>query len=316
MIDWLGHTPIPHNGVVGGGFIGNQATAKQLALIKRLKWQGDPPATKQEASWLIDELLDKKDGGSRVAERKKLDARMQKGWMKKSLRGNKEYVRGCVEMNRDYRSIAGYQITIGAACEGARMYDGAFLPIEVAQKHPQLLPPYKGICCKQTCECECDELDVNKRISRDMLMIIGPGRVKTSRRYRKLMARKKAAAVQRKALAAQPVRPQVPASLPVLPVVPYQQPAPVVVQQPPRRASNGLGTGGFVCGLLGLLLCWVPVVGISLAIIGLSLSSPGMSTRSSDQIRRPIGRAIAGLVLSVLATLVGVLLIIADVTSA
>ena len=65
----------------------------------------------------------------------------------------------------------------------------------------------------------------------------------------------------------------------------------VVVNNTLENRGNGLGTAGFVCALLGLLLCWVPVVDWILWVLGLIFSFIGV-------FKAPRGLAIAGLVLS------------------
>jgi hypothetical protein len=72
---------------------------------------------------------------------------------------------------------------------------------------------------------------------------------------------------------------------------------------PPSRAgrlgSNGIGTAGFVTGLLGLVLFWVPIVGLVLGLLGVVLGGVGIS-----QGRRrgaPTGLAVGGVVLGALA---------------
>lgn len=72
---------------------------------------------------------------------------------------------------------------------------------------------------------------------------------------------------------------------------PYQ-PQQIIINQPERR-GNGLGTAGFVLALLGIVLCWIPVFGWILWILGLIFSAVGV-------FRQPRGLAIAGLVLSLL----------------
>jgi len=97
---------------------------------------------------------------------------------------------------------------------------------------------------------------------------------------------------------------------------PYQQsppgygyPGTVVVQQAP---SNGLGTAGFVTGLLGLIFCWVFVFGLILGLLGIILGGAGIS--SGRKKGAGTGLAIAGLVLG-LISLVPSILIIAFVSS-
>lgn len=109
----------------------------------------------------------------------------------------------------------------------------------------------------------------------------------------------------------------------------YGQPAPYVEQQPhqqgyapqpygqqgygpqgygpqgygpqmyPVRPSNGVGTAGFVLGLLGLLFFWVPVAGFISGILGIILGGVGMS--SGKKSGAPTGLATTGLILGILA---------------
>jgi Domain of unknown function (DUF4190) len=82
------------------------------------------------------------------------------------------------------------------------------------------------------------------------------------------------------------------------PVPPYGPVPPGYVYPPPHleqsTPGSGLGVAGFVTGLLGLLLFWIPGFGLLLGIVGIVLSAVGMS-----QIRRARGNAglaVAGLV--------------------
>lgn len=82
---------------------------------------------------------------------------------------------------------------------------------------------------------------------------------------------------------------------------PVQQ---VVVNQIQKK-SNGMGTAGFVLALVGLLLCWVPVLNWILWILGLIFSFIGV-------FKRPRGLAIAGLII----TFVGLIIIVAVISVA
>ena len=92
----------------------------------------------------------------------------------------------------------------------------------------------------------------------------------------------------------QPVYPQQPFYAP-------QQPQYIYIQQPEPK-SNGLGVAGFVLAMLGLLLCWVPVLDWILWVLGLIFSFIGV-------FKQPRGFAIAGLVIS----LIGLVILIAFV---
>ncbi|MEA5363059.1 MmpS family transport accessory protein [Amycolatopsis sp., V23-08] len=77
-------------------------------------------------------------------------------------------------------------------------------------------------------------------------------------------------------------------------------------QAPPR---NGLGTAGFVLGLLGLVVAPIPLAGVvawPLAVAGLILSAVGLArVRAGKATNR--GLTIAGIVVSVLGLVVSVL---------
>ena len=80
--------------------------------------------------------------------------------------------------------VDGFRIHIGYACEGAKRYDGAFLPAEVAAKYPQLLPPYEGICQFGRCECEFEEVIEADDLPPNMPVIVGLGKVTTVRKHK------------------------------------------------------------------------------------------------------------------------------------
>jgi heme/copper-type cytochrome/quinol oxidase subunit 2 len=86
---------------------------------------------------------------------------------------------------------------------------------------------------------------------------------------------------------------------------PIQQP----VAPPAAPPRNGLGTAGFVLGLLGLVISPIPLVGVvawPLAGLGLILSAVGVArARAGKATNR--GLAIAGVVVSVLGLLVSLL---------
>lgn len=74
-----------------------------------------------------------------------------------------------------------------------------------------------------------------------------------------------------------------------------------------KAPSNGLGTAGFVLGLLGLVFFWFPFLGIFLAILGVILSGVGIS--SGKKTGAGTGLAIAGLVLGLVALIPLILII-------
>ncbi|WP_329046354.1 DUF4190 domain-containing protein [Amycolatopsis sp. NBC_01488] len=85
---------------------------------------------------------------------------------------------------------------------------------------------------------------------------------------------------------------------------PLQQP----VAPPAAPPRNGLGTAGFVVGLVGLVLSPIPIAGVGawpLVVLGLMLSAVGVArARAGKATNR--GLAIAGVVVSVLGLVVSV----------
>ncbi|MBD5365909.1 MAG: hypothetical protein HDR82_02665 [Bacteroides sp.] len=78
-----------------------------------------------------------------------------------------------------------------------------------------------------------------------------------------------------------------------------QQPQVVyVVKEKPVRRGNGLGTAGFVTALIGLIICWIPILGW---IIGGILSLLGLVFSFVGIFRSPRGLAIAGLIMSLIS---------------
>jgi len=82
---------------------------------------------------------------------------------------------------------------------------------------------------------------------------------------------------------------------------PYQRPP----QPATTRSANGLATGGFVLGLLGLLFSFIPLIGIiawPLVILGLIFGSIGLARARKGASGR--GLSIAAIILSVLGLIV------------
>ena len=78
---------------------------------------------------------------------------------------------------------------------------------------------------------------------------------------------------------------------------------------PAQTPSNGVGIAGFVTGLLGLVLCWVPWLGILLAIVGTALSGVGIAQGKKKGAHT--GLAIAGLVCGIIALVPAIIIMVA-----
>lgn len=85
--------------------------------------------------------------------------------------------------------------------------------------------------------------------------------------------------------------------------------APNPPQVPATKPSNGLGTAGFVVGLIGLLFSFIPLIGVvawPLVILGIIFSAVGISKATKGRATNK-GLAIAGLVVSIAGLVVCVL---------
>ena len=77
--------------------------------------------------------------------------------------------------------------------------------------------------------------------------------------------------------------------------------------QPAR--SNGMAVAALVLGIIGLVLFWVPLLGMVLAILAIIFGGVGMSRANQGASGK--GLAIAGLVLGIVAIAIYVLAILA-----
>lgn len=75
-------------------------------------------------------------------------------------------------------------------------------------------------------------------------------------------------------------------------------PQTIVIEQE-NKATNGLGTAGFILSIIAIFVGWVPILGWLVWLVGLILSFVGI-------FKNPKGMAIAGLVIS----LIGIILLI------
>lgn len=76
--------------------------------------------------------------------------------------------------------------------------------------------------------------------------------------------------------------------------------------QPVEKAKNGLGLAGFIVSLVGLVFCWVPILGHLIWPIALTLSIIGLILGIVK--KRKLGLAIAGIIISGASVIVAVLI--------
>ncbi|MCR5363494.1 MAG: hypothetical protein K6E44_02870 [Bacteroidales bacterium] len=89
---------------------------------------------------------------------------------------------------------------------------------------------------------------------------------------------------------------------------PYQQPQYQQYQPVQPKPVNGLGIAGFVLSLVGICFFWVPFFNAISSLIGLILSGFGMK-------KKPNGLAIAGLVIGIIAFIIGLIITIAAIVA-
>ena len=159
----------------------NPATEIQIKYLKHLGYDGQLPITEQEAAFLIDGC----EGGKAVADLEKTMLAKRDKDTKAWFSQQRQFAAAEIRQACDPDGIvAGFRIRVGYECEGARRYDGAFLPAEVAAKWPQLLPPYECVCQFGRCQCEFEEIvDIEEDdLPPDMPVIVAPGKVTLARK--------------------------------------------------------------------------------------------------------------------------------------
>jgi hypothetical protein len=123
-------------------------SSKQHGFLKRLGYTGVEPTTSRQASLAIDAMLKSKD--SKVAERavinqRKAEEKRGKQVGKSQLQAIKEEIRFMVRENRAYGGeglYAGFrfvEIEDERPGEDDEPYLGAFVPLKIALKHPDIL---------------------------------------------------------------------------------------------------------------------------------------------------------------------------------
>ena len=85
----------------------------------------------------------------------------------------------------------------------------------------------------------------------------------------------------------------------------YSQPAASTVQ-PAAEPGSGLGVGALVCGIIGLVLCLVPFVGLILSIVAVVLGGKGRKTLPEGK----RGMALAGFILGIIGLVISIIYLI------
>lgn len=87
-----------------------------------------------------------------------------------------------------------------------------------------------------------------------------------------------------------------------------QQPQYTAPPQGSMQENKGKGTASMVCGILGLIFCWVPFLGLILTIVAVSLYA---SSRKDG----PSGMATAGLVCGIIGMIVAIIVTIVSIVA-
>jgi hypothetical protein len=80
----------------------------------------------------------------------------------------------------------------------------------------------------------------------------------------------------------------------------------------PNTTRNGIGVAAMVCGIVGLVFCWVPYFGLILGILGIVLGIVNVVAANKGEANNK-GMGIAGLVLGIITVAIFVILIVIGV---
>ena len=78
---------------------------------------------------------------------------------------------------------------------------------------------------------------------------------------------------------------------------------------PPAGAGNGMAVAALVLGIVGCVLCWVPVLGLILGVLGIVFGALGRKRAQREPGAGKGTMALSGLILGIIATVLSVLLL-------
>ena len=73
-----------------------------------------------------------------------------------------------------------------------------------------------------------------------------------------------------------------------------------------QTAPSGAGVGAMVCGIISLVLFWVPIVGLVLGIIATILGGKGRQTLPPDK----RGMSLAGFIMGIIGMAIGIIILV------
>jgi len=88
-------------------------------------------------------------------------------------------------------------------------------------------------------------------------------------------------------------------------------PVPPVAPVKPGRGANGLGIAGFVISIIAIIFSWIPVLNVAAMVLGApALILPFVGLIVGICSRKRLGLAITGLILSIFAIVIGILVVV------
>jgi hypothetical protein len=105
----------------------------------------------------------------------------QREWLRETRRDMREDLKDTFREDKQHRREfkeplwGGVRIIIGPSCEAAADRHGAYVPLDVAIKNPDLLPPYDGICEFDSCECRIESVSATEIVPTGLKVLNADG---------------------------------------------------------------------------------------------------------------------------------------------
>lgn len=120
-------------------------STKQLGYLKGLGYRLTPPESSSEASLLIDWLKEgrtPKEAETQLKKHRRAEERKEAAYLRRAIADERRELRELRKDNRDFDlKIIGFvfgSFSPDEHEESEAIYEGTFLPLEVAEQHPEL----------------------------------------------------------------------------------------------------------------------------------------------------------------------------------
>lgn len=121
-------------------------STKQLGYLKGLGYRLTPPESSREASLLIDWLKEgrpPKEAETQLKKHRRAEERKEAAYLRRAIADERRELRELRKDNRDFDlKIIGFvfgSFSPDEHEESEAIYEGTFLPLEVAEQHPELM---------------------------------------------------------------------------------------------------------------------------------------------------------------------------------